>query len=128
MEKEGLATCKIIADEIFVFSCAKTDTDIQEEEIGGDDANDEQNPWTIDEDDALLFDEEGAAHASFVSRAECGWYNQLRNVGIEAASTLSSCVPDNFVFVIKANEYHWDMFMYGLQNVKKCARTITTIR
>ena len=77
----------------------------------------------IDEDfSELLFDEEGAAHASFVSRAECGWYNQLRNVGIEAASTLSSCVPDNFVFAIKANEYHWDMFMYGLQNVKseKC--------
>ena len=26
------------------------------------------------------------------------------------------------MFVIKANEYHWDMFMYGLQNVKseKC--------
>ena len=59
MEKEGLATCKIIADEIFVFSCAKTDTDIQEEEIGGDDANDEENPWIIDEDEALLIDEEG---------------------------------------------------------------------
>ena len=37
-----------------------------------------------------------------------------RNVGIEAASTLSSCVPDSFVFAVKVNEYHWDMFV-GMQ-------------
>jgi len=77
----------------------------------------------IDEDfSELLYEDERDAHASYVSRAECEWYNQLRNAGIQAANTLSSCVPDSFVFAIKANEYHWDMFMYGLQNVKseKC--------
>ena len=79
-------------------------------------------PLIDEEFSELLFDGEGAAHASFVPRAECEWYNQLRNVGIEAASTLSSCVPDSFVFAVKVNEYHWDMFMYGMQNVKseKC--------
>ena len=55
-------------------------------------------PLIGEEFSELLFDGEGAAHASFVPRAECEWYNQLRNVGIEAMSTLSSCVPDSFVF------------------------------
>ena len=71
----------------------------------------------------LLFDGEGAAHASFVPRAECEWYNQLRNVGIEAAKPHYLRVfQTSFIVAVKVNWYHWDMFMYGMQSVKseKC--------
>ena len=70
---------------------------------------------TAEYSDALGTD---SIYGSLISPAECHWFNEINNVGIAAAELSSNCVPDKTVYSSYANEYHWDMLMFNLQNVK----------
>ena len=70
---------------------------------------------TAEYSDALGTD---SISGSLISPAECHWFNEINNVGIAAAELSSNCVPDKTVYSSYTNEYHWDMLMFNLQNVK----------
>ena len=58
------------------------------------------------------------ASGSTISPEECLWFNEVNSAGIAASKLPSDCVPDETVYSSHANEYHWDMLMFDLQNLK----------
>ena len=59
---------------------------------------------------------------STISPDECLWLNDVKRAGIAASKLPSDCVPDKTVYSSHANEYHWEMLIFNLQNLKdrKC--------
>jgi len=55
---------------------------------------------------------------SSISPDECLWLNEVKSAGIAASKLPSDCVPDKTVYSSYANEYHWEMLMFNLQNLK----------
>jgi hypothetical protein len=55
---------------------------------------------------------------STISPDECLWLNDVKRAGIAASKLPSDCVPDKTVYSSHANEYHWEMLMFNLQNLK----------
>ena len=55
---------------------------------------------------------------STISPDECLWLNDLKRAGIAASKLPSDCVPDKTVYSSHANEYHWEMLIFNLQNIK----------
>mmetsp|Transcript_2251 Transcript_2251/g.8027 ORF Transcript_2251/g.8027 Transcript_2251/m.8027 type:complete len:850 (+) Transcript_2251:52-2601(+) len=55
---------------------------------------------------------------SSISPDECLWLNEVKGAGIAASKLPSDCVPDKTVYSSYANEYHWEMLIFNLQNIK----------
>jgi len=56
---------------------------------------------------------------SGVSERECDWFNDIAEVGLQAAKEVSSCVPNDTVFATLVNSHFWDMLIFNLQNVEE---------
>jgi hypothetical protein len=55
---------------------------------------------------------------SSISPDECLWLNDVKSAGIAASRLPSDCVLDKTVYSSHANEYHWEMLTFNLQNLK----------